>query len=217
MVRSPPTSDCGLSGRLQAEVRRQGTGIRAQESGVRGPASSFQLPASNLDSALSSPTVAGRSRRSGDRCADARIHARSAGAARPLEPLAVEPCLALAARPQRLADLLGGGCLPWARACWRVVRSRLIGGAGRRPGLRGGQPDSLDAVTDRDFTAEFLFWAARPCALSRGWKICLWSSREFGFVTLADAYSTGSSLMPQRRIPTRRNCCGGRRGAWWAG
>lgn len=63
--------------------------------------------------------------------------------------------------------------------------------------------NSLDAVSDRDFIAEFLFWASLTMVhLSRlGEDLIIFSSREFGFVTLADAYSTGSSLMPQKKNP----------------
>ncbi len=64
-------------------------------------------------------------------------------------------------------------------------------------------PNSIDAVSDRDFALEFLAWAALlGTHLSRiAEDLILWSSHEFGFVTLADAYSTGSSLMPQKKNP----------------
>lgn len=70
-------------------------------------------------------------------------------------------------------------------------------------GFAGVTPNSLDAVSDRDFIAEFLFWASLTMVhLSRlGEDLIIYSSREFGFVTLADAYSTGSSLMPQKKNP----------------
>jgi argininosuccinate lyase len=63
--------------------------------------------------------------------------------------------------------------------------------------------NSLDAVSDRDFVAEFLFWAALlQVHLSRlAEDLILYASAEFGFVTLDDAYSTGSSLMPQKKNP----------------
>ena len=63
--------------------------------------------------------------------------------------------------------------------------------------------NSLDAVSDRDFVAEALFVAAlTQTHLSRlGEEIVLWSSDEFGFVHLADAYSTGSSMLPQKKNP----------------
>jgi argininosuccinate lyase len=63
--------------------------------------------------------------------------------------------------------------------------------------------NSLDAIADRDFAAEFLFNAALlGTHLSRmAEALIIFASAEFGFVTLADAYSTGSSLMPQKKNP----------------
>jgi argininosuccinate lyase len=63
--------------------------------------------------------------------------------------------------------------------------------------------NSLDAVSDRDFALDYLM-AATQCALhlSRlAEEFVLWASQMFGFVTLADAFSTGSSIMPQKRNP----------------
>ncbi|HEY5712062.1 MAG TPA: argininosuccinate lyase [Allosphingosinicella sp.] len=63
--------------------------------------------------------------------------------------------------------------------------------------------NSLDAVSDRDFALDYLMSAAQ-CALhlSRlAEEFVLWASQMFGFVTLADAFSTGSSIMPQKRNP----------------
>ena len=63
--------------------------------------------------------------------------------------------------------------------------------------------NSIDAVSDRDFVAEFLFVSAMVGVhLSRlGEEICLWASREFAWATLDDAWSTGSSIMPQKKNP----------------
>ena len=63
--------------------------------------------------------------------------------------------------------------------------------------------NSMDGVSDRDFIIEFLFWATLSMVhLSRfAEDLIIYSSREFGYVTLADAYSTGSSLMPQKKNP----------------
>ena len=63
--------------------------------------------------------------------------------------------------------------------------------------------NSIDAVSDRDFVAEFLFAAAMiGVHLSRiAEEVCLWASPEFGFAALDDAYSTGSSIMPQKKNP----------------
>jgi argininosuccinate lyase len=63
--------------------------------------------------------------------------------------------------------------------------------------------NSMDAVSDRDFALEFQF-AAATCMmhLSRlSEEIVLWSSREFGFIRLAEEFTTGSSIMPQKRNP----------------
>ncbi len=61
----------------------------------------------------------------------------------------------------------------------------------------------MDAVADRDFAAEFCFAAALiGVHLSRlGEEIVLWSSQEFGWVEIDDAYATGSSIMPQKKNP----------------
>jgi argininosuccinate lyase len=63
--------------------------------------------------------------------------------------------------------------------------------------------NSLDAVSDRDFVAEALFVVALTQShLSRlGEEIVLWATEEFGFVRLADEYSTGSSMLPQKKNP----------------
>jgi argininosuccinate lyase len=63
--------------------------------------------------------------------------------------------------------------------------------------------NSLDAVSDRDFVAEALFdIALLGVHLSRlGEEIVLWSSDEFGFLQLDDAYATGSSMLPQKKNP----------------
>jgi argininosuccinate lyase len=63
--------------------------------------------------------------------------------------------------------------------------------------------NSIDGVSDRDFALEYLS-AAAQCSLhlSRlAEELIIWASAPFGFVTLSDAYSTGSSIMPQKRNP----------------
>ena len=74
--------------------------------------------------------------------------------------------------------------------------------------------NSIDAVSDRDFAAEFLFVAAMlGVHLSRlGEEICLWASTEFGWARLADAYSTGSSIMPQKKNPDSAELARGKAG-----
>jgi argininosuccinate lyase len=68
-------------------------------------------------------------------------------------------------------------------------------------GFTGIAANSMDAVAERDFVAEFLFVTALlGVHLSRlGEELVLWTSQEFGWVELADAYATGSSIMPQKK------------------
>uniref|UniRef100_A0A8C9GNG4 Argininosuccinate lyase n=1 Tax=Piliocolobus tephrosceles TaxID=591936 RepID=A0A8C9GNG4_9PRIM len=63
--------------------------------------------------------------------------------------------------------------------------------------------NSMDATSERDFVAEFLFWASLCMThLSRmAEDLILYCTKEFSFVQLSDAYSTGSSLMPQKKNP----------------
>ena len=63
--------------------------------------------------------------------------------------------------------------------------------------------NSLDATSGRDFVAEFLFACTMVVTHLSKWAedLCIYCSKEFGFVTLSDAYSTGSSLMPQKKNP----------------
>ena len=70
-------------------------------------------------------------------------------------------------------------------------------------GFTSVSQNSLDAVSDRDFAADFLYAAAMiGLHLSRiSEQMVLFSSSEFGFVRLDDGYSTGSSLMPQKKNP----------------
>lgn len=80
-----------------------------------------------------------------------------------------------------------------------VDRDRLA----RELGLDGPCENSLDAVGSRDWVAEVLFaWTQLAADLSRlAEDLVLYASAEFGLVRLDDAYSTGSSLMPQKRNP----------------
>ena len=68
-------------------------------------------------------------------------------------------------------------------------------------GFSGAMANSIDAVGDRDFAAEALFnLAMLGVHLSKiGEEFVLWSSTEFGWVKIADGYSTGSSIMPQKK------------------
>ncbi len=99
---------------------------------------------------------------------------------------------------QRTAVLpLGAGAL--AGAPFPVDRMALA----EALGFTEPSPNSLDAVSDRDFVAEFLFAAALTGvhASRLAEMVILFSSAEFGFFELSDAYATGSSLMPQKKNP----------------
>jgi argininosuccinate lyase len=90
------------------------------------------------------------------------------------------------------AGALAGSTLPIDR---RMVAREL--------GFSRLTENSIDAVSDRDFAADFLF-AAALCAvhLSRlSEDLILWATAEFGFVQLPDEFSTGSSMMPQKKNP----------------
>jgi argininosuccinate lyase len=73
----------------------------------------------------------------------------------------------------------------------------------RELGFEGLCPNSLDAVSDRDFAIEFASASSLVMLhLSRfAEELVLWSSPRFGFVTLADRFCTGSSMMPQKKNP----------------
>ena len=81
-------------------------------------------------------------------------------------------------------------------------------------GFSGITENSLDGVSDRDFVLEFLADAAILMVhCSRlGEELVLWSSQEFGFVTLDDAVTTGSSIMPQKRNPDGAELARGKTG-----
>ena len=104
----------------------------------------------------------------------------------------------LADARRRVAELpLGSGAL--AGSGFPVDRVLLK----EALGFRALSANGLDATGDRDFVAEVLFTIALiGTHLSRlGAELITYASGEFGFVTLSDAFSTGSSLMPQKRNP----------------
>jgi argininosuccinate lyase len=70
-------------------------------------------------------------------------------------------------------------------------------------GFTGSTANSLDGTASRDFVAEFAYVAAQiGVDVSRiAEDVIIWSTREFGFVTLHDSWSTGSSIMPQKKNP----------------
>ena len=127
------------------------------------------------------------------------------------------------AQPVRLAHqwlahvaVLGRDAGRFADARARIDRSPLGAGAlagstlpldreqtARELGFEGPTRNSMDTVASRDGALEYLAAAAIAMVhLSRlAEELVLWSTAEFGFVELADAYSTGSSLMPQKKNP----------------
>ena len=70
-------------------------------------------------------------------------------------------------------------------------------------GFTGATENSIDGTASRDFVAEFCFVAAMTAVdVSRlAEEVILWATKEFSFVTLDDAFSTGSSIMPQKKNP----------------
>ncbi len=117
----------------------------------------------------------------------------------------------------RLADLaertavLPLGCGALAGTSYPIDREKLA----ENLGFQQAAPNSMDAVSDRDFAAEFLFTAALiGTHLSRlAEQIILFSSTEFNFIQLPEAYSTGSSLMPQKLNPDAFELARGKAGA----
>jgi argininosuccinate lyase len=106
---------------------------------------------------------------------------------------------------ERLANLrkrvavLPLGCGALAGTAFPIDRAALS----ESLGFDAPAPNSLDAVSDRDFAAEYLFCAALSGVhLSKlAENVILFTTAEFGFFELSDTYSTGSSLMPQKKNP----------------
>ncbi|QBS37488.1 argininosuccinate lyase [Thermaerobacter sp. FW80] len=98
------------------------------------------------------------------------------------------------------------------RTGWCPLGAAALAGTGfpldrervaRELGFARVYPNSMDAVSDRDYLLEFL--AAGSILAMHLSRLCeelvLWSSEEFGFIELADTYCTGSSIMPQKKNP----------------
>lgn len=92
---------------------------------------------------------------------------------------------------------LGSG--PLAGNPFKIDRELLL----KSLGFHTLSINSMHGVSDRDFVAEFLFWCSMTMVhISRlAEDLIIYSSSEFGYVTLSDAYSTGSSIMPQKKNP----------------
>jgi argininosuccinate lyase len=81
-------------------------------------------------------------------------------------------------------------------------------------GFTSSAANSIDGVSDRDFVAEALFILSMVgIHLSRmGEEWCIWATTEFGWAKVADAYSTGSSIMPQKKNPDMAELARGKAG-----
>jgi len=81
-------------------------------------------------------------------------------------------------------------------------------------GFNSSVANSIDGVSDRDYVAEALFILAMVGShLSRiGEEWCIWATTEFGWARVADAYSTGSSIMPQKKNPDMAELARGKAG-----
>ena len=146
----------------------------------------------------------------------ARLHPSAVGAARHLRPSSDGLCRDAGARRRALPDArkrlnecpLGAAAL--AGTSFPIDREMTA----RALGFDRPTANSLDSVADRDFALEAL-GAAAICAthLSRfAEEIVLWTTPQFGFVRLSDAFSTGSSIMPQKRNPDAAELVRGKTG-----
>jgi argininosuccinate lyase len=112
------------------------------------------------------------------------------------------------ARARAAVCPLGSGAL--AGTAYPVDREALA----KELGFSSAAPNSIDAVSDRDFAAEFLFAAtlAGVHCSRLAEALILFSTAEFGFIELDDAYATGSSLMPQKKNPDMLELARGKSG-----
>ncbi|XP_063613160.1 argininosuccinate lyase-like [Penaeus indicus] len=103
---------------------------------------------------------------------------------------------------------LGSGALAGNPFC--IDREQLA----QDLGFKSITENSLQAVSDRDYVVEFLFWSSLVGShLSRlAEDVILYSTREFGYIRLSDAYATGSSLMPQKKNPDSMELIRGKAG-----
>ena len=149
---------------------------------------------------------AARPGRGGGRRLPARLHPPAAGPAGAAGPPPAGPRLGPGPRrrPPPRHPPPASTCRPSAPARWPARRCRSTPRAVAADlGFAAAFDNSLDAVSDRDFVAEALFdLALLGVHLSRiGEEVVLWSTDEFGFLRLDDAYATGSSMLPQKKNP----------------
>jgi argininosuccinate lyase len=108
------------------------------------------------------------------------------------------------------ADVLPLGSAALAGTAFPIDREALA----RDLGFASVSPNSLDAVSDRDYIVEYLAAAATTgMHLSRlAADLTLWATAEFGFVEFSDAFATGSSIMPQKKNPDAAELIRGKTG-----
>ncbi len=92
---------------------------------------------------------------------------------------------------------LGSGAL--AGSGFKIDRKLLA----KQLGFSKITENSIDAVSDRDFVVEVLFYISLLSVHLSQWaeEMILWNTSEFNFITISDAYATGSSIMPQKKNP----------------
>ena len=164
------------------------------------------------------PGHAARPGRGGRRRLPARLHAPAAGPAGAAGPPPAGPRLGAGARRRPAARHPASGLDVSPLGAGALAGSSLPldpHGVAADLGFAAAFDNSLDAVSDRDFVAEALFdLALLGVHLSRiGEEVVLWSSEEFGFLRLADAYATGSRrCCRRRRTPTSPSWPAGKAG-----
>jgi argininosuccinate lyase len=115
---------------------------------------------------------------------------------------------------KQCADLMPLGSGAVAGSGFPVDRNFLA----KKLGFTKISDNSMDGVASRDFVLQALACCASCGVLLSRYAedLIIWSSREFSFVELDDAWSTGSSMMPQKKTPIRLSSCAARRDALWA-
>jgi len=100
---------------------------------------------------------------------------------------------------RKRVDVLPLGCAALAGTSLPIDRESLR----RKLGFAALSANSLDATSDRDFAIEFVFNLAQIALHLSGWaeEWILWSTTEFGFLDIPDAFCTGSSIMPHKKNP----------------
>ena len=114
---------------------------------------------------------------------------------------------------RRRVNRLPLGAAALAGTSYPLDRERVA----RTLGMDGVCQNSLDAVSDRDFAMEFTAAASLVMVhISRlSEELILWMSQNFGFIRIADRFTTGSSIMPQKKTPTCPSWPAARPVVWW--